>query len=106
MPGSILEMRPKEISFELDDTLLDEDYDKFIWWVAIPKLYAEEKGISFEDAILRIHKEYYSIPEKGEWYNVSYWLDRFGLNVDRKEFMMRYVHYIRAFPDVKPVLGR
>ena len=94
----------KAISFDLDDTLIEEDYDKFIWYVALPKLYSQQKGVRFEDALKFILDEYNKIPARGEWYNVSYWLDRFGLKADRKEFMMHYHHYIRLFPDTKPAL--
>jgi len=97
-------MAIKAISFDLDDTLLDEDYDKFIWYVALPKLYSQQKSVRFEDALRFVLDEYDSVPARGEWYNVSYWLDRFKLDADRKEFMMRYTHYIRTFPDAKPTL--
>ena len=95
----------KAISFDLDDTLLEEDYDKFIWYVALPKLYSQQKGVRFEDALRFVLEEYNKVPARGEWYNVSYWLDRFKLNADRKEFMMKYAHYIRVFPDSKPTLS-
>ena len=96
----------KYISFDMDDTLFEEDYDKFIWYVEIPQLYARKHKISFEKAIELVMKDYFSSPilERGEWYSVKFWFEHFGFEEDYREIMQKYAHHVRMFDDVIPAL--
>ena len=54
----------KVISFDLDDTLSDFGFDKLLWDIEIPKAYARETGLSFEDASKHVQEEYARLWER------------------------------------------
>ena len=72
----------KYISFDLDDTLASENYDKTIWNKEIPKLYAKKHKISLEEAKTKVYAEYYKtlyIEKITNWTSISYWFKRLNL---------------------------
>ncbi len=72
----------KYISFDLDDTLASENYDKIIWNEEIPKLYAEKNNISLEEAKTKVYAEYYKalyIEKIRTWTDIEYWFNRLDL---------------------------
>ncbi|NIR15593.1 MAG: HAD family hydrolase [Desulfobacterales bacterium] len=94
------------ISFDLDGTLVDYSFADAVWLEGIPRLYAENRGISLSDAKARVKKEYNKVGMKQlEWYNIQYWLRKFGLDPDSWETLFdRYRHRINTYPEVHEVL--
>ena len=97
--------RVKVISFDLDGTLFDNMFVDSVWLEEIPRLYSVEKGVSVEDARKVVRREYDGVgKERLEWYDIHYWIRRFGLNVEAKELLRNFEHRIRAYPEVSKVL--
>ena len=68
------------VSFDAEGTLVTRRFSQVIWEEAIPKLYSEKKGISFDDAKARVIREYAKVGDtRVEWYDIRYWFDEFGL---------------------------
>ena len=68
----------KVISFDLDETLADKNFDDVFWFKEIPKLYAEQNNISFKQAHDYITKQYDKTgPDELLWYNVDYWFKKY-----------------------------
>ena len=97
--------RVKVISFDLDGTLFDNMFVDSVWLEEIPRLYSVEKEVSVEDARKVVRREYDGVgKERLEWYDIHYWIRRFGLNVEAKELLRNFEHRIRAYPEVPKVL--
>jgi len=44
--------------------------------------------------------------DRVEWYDIHYWIRRFGLNVKAEELLRSFEHKIRPYPEVPKVLDR
>jgi HAD superfamily hydrolase (TIGR01549 family) len=42
--------------------------------------------------------------EKLEWYDIDYWIRKFGLNVEAEELLRSFKHKIKTYPEVPTVL--
>ena len=97
----------KTISFDLDDTLIKRTFADAVWLEGLPEIYAEEKNINFETAKQHLLKEYDEITDKRiEWYDISYWFQRFNLKYSWKKLLENYKHVIEPYPETKDVLKR
>ena len=95
----------KIISFDLDGTLVTDVFSQVVWHQGIPQVYAEKCGCSLRDAQHLILKEYDKVGDTQlEWYDIHYWLDFFGLDVDWKTLLYRFRNLIATYPEVDEVL--
>ena len=95
----------KLVSFDLDGTITDTCFVDSVWLEGIPRLYASKEDLPLEDAKRLVKREYDKIGrERLEWYDPSYWIERFGLHVSPKELLNSFENRIRAFPEVPEVL--
>ena len=96
----------KLISFDLDDTLSDSTFDNLIWETEIPKAFAKEKNISFEEAHKFVSAEYKNLwgKAKGDWRDASFWLKHFGLKTTWEDLLIDLHKEIKHFEDVDEVL--
>ncbi|MDH5419677.1 MAG: HAD family hydrolase [Candidatus Bathyarchaeota archaeon] len=97
--------RIKVISFDLDGTLFDNMFVDSVWLEEIPRLYSLKKGVSVENAKKTVKREYDMVgKDRLEWYDIHYWIRKFGLNVEAKELLRNFEHRIKAYPEVPKVL--
>ena len=97
--------RIKVISFDLDGTLTDYRFVDSVWLEGIPQLYSAKKRVSFEDARKAVKREYDKVgKDRLEWYDLHYWIRKFGLNVDGEELLRNFEHRIRTYTEVPKVL--
>lgn len=94
----------KVVSFDFDGTLVDENFDKLLWEVEIPKLYAKKYGLSLEVAKKKVFSEYDKFKDHNSWTDVGFWFERFGLG-DYNKLLDGMKHHIRLFPDALGVLA-
>lgn len=95
----------KIISFDVDGTLVDPEYNDLIWFNEIPKLLAEKNKISFENAKRIALHEYNNLGEKNlDWYNIEYWIAYFNFDVSHINILEKYESQIKIFSDVIPAL--
>ena len=101
--------RIKIVSFDADGTLVTPDFSQAVWYEGVPGLYARKNGISFQEAKSFIEKEYQVVGDgRIEWYDIKYWLQRFGLSsplVGHGQLLEAYRHTISCYPDVKKALS-
>lgn len=72
----------KIISFDLDGTLVDMNFDDIIWQKEIPSSFAKKNNVSFEEARKIVFSEYYKalfIEKTRRWTDVEFWFERFDL---------------------------
>ncbi|PKP56800.1 hypothetical protein CVT91_12195 [Candidatus Atribacteria bacterium HGW-Atribacteria-1] len=63
----------KIISFDVDGTLVDLEYNDLVWFKEIPELVAQKKKISFERSLKFVYEEYAKLGEHNlNWYDINY----------------------------------
>ncbi len=97
----------KVISFDLDGTLVDPEFNDLVWYRGVPELYSKKHNISLEMARELVSGEYQKIGDKMvEWYDIKYWFRHFGLGGSYQELMNRFRGRVKVYPEVMEVLGR
>lgn len=93
------------ISFDMDGTIVDMNFDYILWFEELPKLYAERHNLSFEKAKMICREEYNKVGDEDlRWYDVKYWLENFDLKKDFLQLMTNLKHHIKLYPEVKSVV--
>ncbi len=93
------------ISFDLDGTLVDLEYNDLIWFKEIPELVAQKKQISFNESRQWVKEEYNKLGEHNlDWYDIKYWISYFGLEVSYQTILNKYASEVKIFADVFPTL--
>lgn len=99
--------RLRVLSFDAEGTLVDPYFSHLIWEIDIPRLYAEQRGLSFEEAREQVYREYREVgEERVEWYDIGYWFRRLGLRDDWKWILDCRRNACRLYPEVRSVLER
>lgn len=94
------------ISFDLDGTLVTDEFSQIVWHRGIPELYAETYGVTFDEARQWIVQEYEKVGEKAiEWYDIRYWLQLFGLDNNWEKLIGKFKDRIKPYPEVHDVLS-
>ena len=97
----------KVVSFDLDGTLTDSSFANSVWLEEIPKLYAIKNKISINSAKREVFNNYNKIGnERLEWYNITFWLERFNLDIPPVELIYSCKNKICLFDDVIPILNK
>ncbi|MCG2762533.1 MAG: HAD family hydrolase [Candidatus Atribacteria bacterium] len=95
----------KIISFDVDGTLVDLEYNDLIWFKEIPELVAKKKKVSFEKSLKYVSEEYIKLGEHNlNWYDINYWITYFKLEVSPKKILEKYESQVKIFPEVIPLL--
>ena len=95
----------KIISFDVDGTLVDLEYNDLIWFKEIPELVAKKKKIIFEKSLKYVHEEYDKLGEHNlNWYDIDYWISYFGLEISPNKIFEKYEPQVQIYPEVVPLL--
>jgi putative hydrolase of the HAD superfamily len=95
----------KIISFDVDGTLVDLEYNDLIWFKEIPELVAKKKKISFEKSLKFVNEEYAKLGEHNlNWYDINYWISYFGIEISPNEIFEKYEPQVKIYPEVIPLL--
>ena len=95
------------VSFDMEGTLITPRFSELIWEYDIPRLYAEQHGLTLEEARRRVFEEYMEIgDERPEWYDIEYWFRRLRLPGDWRELLELRREAIEVYPEVRGVLER
>jgi putative hydrolase of the HAD superfamily len=95
----------KIISFDVDGTLVDLEYNDLIWFKEIPELVAKKKKISFEKSLKLVHEEYTKLGEHDlNWYDINYWISYFGIEISPNKIFEKYEPQVKIYTEVIPLL--
>lgn len=93
------------VSFDVEGTLVDEGFAVAVWEEGIPRLYAESRGISYEQAVREVFRQYDEVGEESiEWYDIDYWWKRLELPGDWRSLMEECLDRMNLYPEVPEVL--
>jgi len=89
----------------MDGTLVSTRFVDRVWMHGVPSLYAERHGLDLDEAKRTVIDQYMKMgSDHLEWYDLQYWLDRFGLDVNRNDILDQFAHEVEVFPEVEEVL--
>jgi len=95
----------KVVSFDLDGTLVHRDYVDYFWLELVPRLYAEERGMSVEEAKRVVLASYEEVgPRDIRWYLPSYWFHRFGISEHLDYALREAARRVRLCEDAAEVI--
>ncbi|MES9846033.1 MAG: GMP/IMP nucleotidase [Candidatus Sedimenticola sp. PURPLELP] len=69
------------VFLDMDGTLLDLHFDNHFWLEHVPMRFAQENGLSPEEAGRQLRALYTSIEGTLEWYCVDHWSRKLGLDI-------------------------
>jgi len=95
----------KVVSFDIVGTLLDFNYEDYVWKEAFPQLYARKRGISIDKARNHFLREYNRVGKNDiKWFLPEYWFKHFNLDEDPIEIFRSHSDKVRFYPEVPSVL--
>ena len=93
------------ISLDMDGTLVNSRFVDKVWMEGMPMLYAESTGLDLPAAREYVIGEYMKIgSDHLEWYDLKFWIDKFGLSIGKEELLELYEDEIEVYPEVEEVL--
>jgi putative hydrolase of the HAD superfamily len=93
------------VSLDMDGTLVNSRFVDKVWMEGIPSLYAEKTGQDYAAALEYVIGEYMKIgSDRLEWYDLGYWIGKFGLDIGKDELLETYEDEIEIYPEVQEVL--
>lgn len=93
------------ISLDMDGTLVNSRFVDKVWMEGMPRLYAERTGLDLPAAREYVIGEYMKIgSDHLEWYDLKFWIDKFGLSMGKDELLELYEDEIEVYPEVEEVL--
>ncbi|NCF73651.1 MAG: GMP/IMP nucleotidase [Gammaproteobacteria bacterium] len=69
------------LMLDMDGTLLDLAFDNYMWKELVPRRYAAQNDLSFEEARELLMAKYKAVQGDLEWYCLDHWCDRLGIDV-------------------------
>lgn len=97
----------KVVSFDVVGTLVDFNYENYVWKEAIPQLYARKTGVSFERAKDYVLREYDRLGNKDiKWYLPDYWFRHLNLDENPIEVFKAHAEKVKFYSEVPSVLQR
>jgi len=91
----------------MDGTLIDNEFNRYIWYQAVPELYSRQYNIEFQKAKAYVSDEYDRIGMNAlEWYDIKFWFRHFRLEADWKEALQKNAHRVNLYHEVKPTLAK
>jgi HAD superfamily hydrolase (TIGR01549 family) len=97
--------RIKVFSFDVDGTLVSQEFADCVWLRGIPEAYAAKHALSFEHAFEFVKREYDNIGENRiEWYNIRFWLRKFNLKIAYGKLFEKYKAEVKIYSEVESVL--
>ncbi len=95
----------KIISFDLDGTLADLNFEKAVWLEEIPKLFAKKNNLTIEEAKRAVFSAYEMIGNRdAKWYDIKFWFGELGIGNEYDKLLEESSHLIKLYPETVPVL--
>ena len=90
------------LMLDMDGTILDLSYDNYMWLEHIPGLWAEQNGVTPDEARNQLMGKFLSMQGDLLWYDLDHWSDYLGVDVQEAHRDER--HRIDYLPGAKAFL--
>src|SRR3989344_1391939 len=95
------------ISFDLDGTLADLNFEKAVWLMEIPRLFARKNKLDIKTAKNAVFSAYAYVGDRdARWYDIKFWFKELGLEEDYNTILNESSHLINLYPDTVPALRK
>jgi GMP/IMP 5'-nucleotidase len=71
----------RTLLLDMDGTLLDLAFDNYMWRELVPRRYAVQNDLSFQDAYQQLMSKYAAVQGDLDWYCLDHWCNRLGIDV-------------------------
>lgn len=92
-----------DVLLDMDGTLLDRHFDNFFFEEELPRRYAANHGLRFEEALAKLLALYRSVETELAWTDLHYWSRL--LDMDLVALTKEFDHLIRFLPDAEAFLA-
>ena len=100
-------VRIEIVSFDMESTLIDDNFSDLIWEHDIPSLYGLQNGMELEEAKRYVLQQYDTFGMgRPEWYDVDYWFRQLGLGGNWRDLLENRQNDCRLYPETLQVLER
>jgi 5'-nucleotidase len=82
--------------FDMDGTILDLHFDRYVWNHCLPSKISDKLDISFEAASVLVKNKLNPLKNTLNWYSLDYWSQQF--DVDISEIETEVAHLIKPRP--------
>lgn len=86
------------VLLDMDGTLLDKYFDDFFWEEYVPRIFAEQNGMTADVARKELLKRYNAVESTLQWTDLDYWSEQLGLDIP--ELKCKVDHLIQVHPFV------
>lgn len=94
----------KVVSFDIDGTLIDFNYNIEFWDKAIPNLYSKRHNVPLDEAKNIFTKDARKMSQNDiRWYQPSFWFNKYDIG-DHKTLLRSLKHHINLYSDSIPAL--
>jgi putative hydrolase of the HAD superfamily len=90
------------VLLDMDGTLLDLHFDNYFWLVHVPRQYARNHGISFDQASDELLARYKKEEGTLNWTDIDFWSEELALDIPTLKTEVD--HLIQVHPYVEPFL--
>lgn len=81
MPASVDWDAVDVVMLDMDGTVLDLAFDNFFWGEAVPRAYADARGIAFDAARGELEPHFEALRGTLPWYSLSHWSQLTGVDL-------------------------
>ncbi len=92
------------VLLDMDGTVLDLDYDMRFWRDTVPRHYAGQHGLTYDEARRRLYPLFDSVRGTLDWYCIEFWSRQLGLDIPALKRALR--HEITWLPRAREFVTR
>ena len=77
------------VLLDMDGTILDLSFDNYFWLEYMPKIYANENGLSVEESKKFLAESYGAYKGTLEWYCLDFWSEKLGFDIPELKLQLK-----------------
>ncbi|MBE0582366.1 MAG: HAD-IA family hydrolase [Desulfofustis sp.] len=86
------------VLLDMDGTLLDKYFDDFFWEDYVPQVFAQQNGLSHQQARESLLQRYRAVESTLQWTDLDFWSEELGLDIPALKNSVD--HLIKVHPHV------
>ncbi len=92
--------RTDTVLLDLDGTVLDLRFDTLFWRETVPRRFAEQNDIDFEQALEKLEPKYLEKQGTLDWYCLDFWSEELAMDLGQlKTEVEQHIQYLPGAPE-------